>query len=374
MRMRYKAPLFLLLVVLATLTWLGLREQGAPQKASEAVSVAVHAAPLPVAGTASPAGADERACIPAIPTRRGPRSREDAEAMELAEHRADEEREKEFASTRARLLDSSNPEHLAAAALMSEPDGRASPVMQSLRTGGGDPLLLWLAAQVCNKASRQDACPADDLAERLVAVDPLNSEAWMHAAVRRFKRGDEAGALVALQRAAASPESRIYWAETIAMLERALADAGNLPFTERARDAMGIAAANLPGYSDYTKMCTGRSQVDQAWARACLGYGELAERNGDTYMGESIARSMQVTALKLLNDPARLEAVLARQEQSRAGRDAVSNADMELMMSTPGRFAGYLNVLAQQGEAGAGRWSRAEAARLRADLPPCTSR
>jgi hypothetical protein len=375
MRMRYKAPLILLVVTLVTLTWRGLRDHGAPaEKLGEAVGAVASATLGPAANLAAPAGSDERACIPEISPLRAPRSREEAEAMQSAEQRADEEREKELASTRARLLESRNPEHLAAAALMSEPPARIPPVMQALRAGGDTPLFLWLAAQVCDKASKQDACPADELAERLVAIDPLNSEAWMHAAVRRFKRDDEAGALAAVQRAAASPESRIYWAETIAMIERAHAAAGNLPFTERASAAFGIAAANLPGYSGYTKMCTTRSQASQAWAQACLGYGELAERRGDTDMGASIARSMQVASLKHLNDPARLEALLARQDQARAERDAGTNADMELMMSTPERFAAYLNALAQQGELGARRWSRAEAARLRAELPPCAAR
>ena len=79
--------------------------------------------------------------------------------------------------------------------------------------------------------------------------------------------------------------------------------------------------------------------------------------------------------LKQLNDPERLAAVTMRQQQARAERDDARNvADMELMLSMPGFFADYLNVLSQQGEMAARRWTHTEAGRLRAVLAPCAPR
>jgi hypothetical protein len=47
-----------------------------------------------------------------------------------------------------------------------------------------------------------------------------------------------------------------------------------------------------------------------------MGYGELAERHSDTIRDEMVARSVQVSALKQLNDPAKLAAVTARRDQA----------------------------------------------------------
>ena len=137
----------------------------------------------------------------------------------------------------------------------------------------------------------------------------------------------------------------------------------------------GVAAANLPNYGEYSKMCSTQSNVSQSWAYACLAYGELAERRGDTDMGASIARSMQIAALKQMDDPSKLAAVTVRQEQARAGRSEVNiNTEVSgLLLSTPAFFADYLNALGQQGETAARHWARAEAERLRAELPACVN-
>jgi hypothetical protein len=299
-----------------------------------------------------------------------------AGARRASSEQAEQQRLTEAAAIRGRLLASSDPEHLAAAALIAtEPGDRAALITQALARGSSNPLLVWTAARICSGASGRDACPVDELSERLLAIDPQNSETWMLAAVQRLKRGDDAGALDALRCAGAAADSRIYWAETVALVERAYAVASDYPFTERALNAFGIGAANLPRYGDYSKMCTTQSKVSTAWASACLAYGEQAERQGDTVIGVSIARSMQIAALKQLEDPARLAAVLARQQQAQAAArgDPISIADEQLMLSTPGLLARYLDVLGQQGEAAAMRWKRTEAARLRAELPPCAA-
>jgi hypothetical protein len=118
-------------------------------------------------------------------------------------------------------------------------------------------------------------------------------------------------------------------------------------------------------------MCATRLEASRSWAQACLDHAELAERRGDSIIGESVARSMQVSALKGLGDQEKLAAVTARQEQARISRGEGSADDGELMLSSPGLFAEYLDVLSQKGESAALDWRRAAAARLRAELPPC---
>ena len=286
MSARLKAVIAVAVVALTIGGWLWLRERASPgEKPVEAVQSPTLPASDPAAQVAAPTAPDGRACIPAAPinSEAVPSSPEEAEAMRLAEERTDSERMLEHEDARSRLLASRDPEHLVAAALMViGPGDRVTPVKQALALGGNSTLVVWIAAGICAAAQDQKACPADELAERLIALDSQNSEAWMLAAVQRLKRADEAGALAAVQRAAAAPESRIYWAETIALVERAYAAASSIPFNERAAGAFGVAAATVLPYSEYMKMCTAQSKVSQAWAHACLGYGEQAERRGDT--------------------------------------------------------------------------------------------
>ncbi len=348
--------------------WLGLREPGAGAQPTEALPVPAPAEResnqiLPEADADVAAGTtvDGLACIPARSTESG---------------KSDATVQAETAAIRGRWLASTNPEHLVAAALLlRQPDDQVAPVKRALETGGDNLVIVWTAARICSAAKDQDACPAGKLAERLIAIDPLNSETWMFAAVQRLQRGDKAGALAAVQRAGSATESRIYWAETIALMERAFAAASDYGFVDRARAAIGVASANLPRYSDYTRMCTQQSQVSEAWAYACLSYGELAERRGDTIIGELIARSMQISALKRLGDQAKLAEVVARGDRAEAARrEAVGDRDADvLIFSTPDLFADFLNVLSQQGESAAQQWRHQEAARLRAELPACAA-
>jgi hypothetical protein len=369
MSVRLKALVAVPIVALAIWAWFGLRDRGSPAaQAVEGMRTPVPLAMEPAASSAALPTAEGLACIPSPASRRAAR-RASAEQQQ----QEDLTQAAELATTRGRLGISADPEHLAAAALLATAPGeRAALITQALATSGNNPVVLWIAVRICSRGPGREACPVDDLSDRLLAIEPQNSESWMLAAVRRLGRGDDAGALYAVQRAGAAAESHTYWAEMIELLERAYAASTDYPFTKRVASAIGIAAANLPSYGDYSKMCATRSRASPVWAHACLAYGERAEQRGDTAMGESIGRSMQVVALKELDDPTRLAAVTERREQADAAR-LEAGKDSPLVISTPGLLAGYLDVLAQQGETAALRWSRTEAAQLRAKLPPCAA-
>lgn len=366
MRTRFKALLVLPILALAIWAWLGLRRPADPAtQPAEVTHAPTSTAVQPAASTAALPAGEELECIPPAGRRvrrSSPEEREQDEAAEATER----------ATLRGRLHATGNPEYLAAAALLARESvsDRTGLITQALATGGNNPLILWTAVPMCSGAAGKELCPVDELSDRLIALEPQNSETWMLAAVRRLRRGDEAGALDAVQRAGAAAESRIYWAETIALMERAYAASTDYPFGKRVEAAIGVAGATPTMHGDYSRMCATKSRESPAWAQACLAYGERAEQRGDTVLGESIARGMQITALKQLNDPARLAAVSARQEQSQAEL-LEAGKESPLVISTPALLAGYLDVLARQGETAALRWSRIEAAQLRANLPPC---
>lgn len=61
--------------------------------------------------------------------------------------------------------------------------------------------LAWLRAQTCQPSA---GCEPDEAVAELVAADPDNAAAWLHAAAQARKRGDEAAMWEAMHRAARS--------------------------------------------------------------------------------------------------------------------------------------------------------------------------
>jgi hypothetical protein len=266
------------------------------------------------------------------------------------------------AEARDRLLVSLDYEHLAAAALLSaHPSDRVAAITRALARGRHDPTVVWLAALICNAAVESDACPAQQWESLLLALDDQNSEAWIQAASSRFERGEIRAALDALRRAASSPETRTYWPETVELVERALAAAGGYSFSARAELAFGVAAAHQPDYAAYARVCRAQS-ADAEWTEACRAYGELAERQGKTELGQAVARGMQIAALEALGDERARDEVAARQRQARETRDR--RRAEAFLAGSPRHFTAYLATLRERGETAAFAEADAAAARL----------
>jgi hypothetical protein len=201
------------------------------------------------------------------------------------------------------LLVSRDAEHLAAAAMMTRnPRDRVADITRAMAAGSQNAAIVWLAVQICGAANGVVPCPEREWEERLLRLDGENSEAWIHVAARRLGRGESVAAFDAIQRAAAAAETNVYWPETVELVERGLEAAGGYSFSARASTAFGVAAANQPAYKSHVDMCKARSEVDRAWADACLRYGQVAEQRRKTVLGQTSARTLQIAVLEAIGD------------------------------------------------------------------------
>ena len=259
----------------------------------------------------------------------------------------------------ARLDDSRDPEHLHVAALLAQdPAKKVALISRALDADPGNPLHLWGAVQICMAASadqneNRTDCPLGAWQARLIEVDGENREAWAYAAVNRFAAGDEAGALDAMRRAAASAESRVYWTETIEMLERGLAAGTDWPFMMRASGAFTVAGRSLINELRPLGLCRDQSEVSKNWAHACLAYGERNELEARIHTVHSWALAIQQYALTALGDEERLAELHERWQQLRQNRrdtfDAIGGRDVAAA-ANPTLFARYLQLVRERGE------------------------
>lgn len=278
------------------------------------------------------------------------------------------------AGARELLLVSRDAEHLAAAALLSRnARERVDDITRALATGRQNAVIAWTAVQICAAAGDAVPCPAQEWEEQLLKLDGQNSEVWIQVAARRLDRGDARGALDAVQRAAAAPASNAYWPDTVELLERGLAAAGGYSFPERAAIAFAVAAANQPDYAGYLSFCKAQSQVNRAWADACLHYGEVAEVQRKTVLGQTSARTLQIAVLEVVADEESVAEVRARGRQTFVTTDERRRADA-LIVSGPRPFARYLAKLRESGESAAIAFMLEEAASLSAPPPTAECR
>jgi hypothetical protein len=116
-------------------------------------------------------------------------------------------------------------------------------------------------------------------------------------------------------------------------------------------------------------MCKARSEVDRAWADACLRYGQVAEQRRKTVLGQTSARTLQIAVLEAIGDEEAVARVRTRV------REGVTTADRRrvdaLIVSGPRPFARYLAKLRESGELAAVAYMLDEVASLVTPLPTC---
>lgn len=248
-----------------------------------------------------------------------------------------------------------SPEHLHLAALLeTDPAIRFRLLDRAISAHSDDPFLLWGAMQLCSAADEPGACPLQDWEQRLIAVDGQNSESWVRIAANRTAQGNYDTALDAMRHASTAAETRVYWPETIEMIERGVAAASDFGFPERALLALNVATSNLPRYGDYTTMCRDHSKQSVDWAYACIAYGELVENQGKTEVGVAIARSIQQNALEALGESDKAFAVAerleARRQERTNGANLYNQVTERLFLSNPAFFYSYLDTVKAIGE------------------------
>jgi hypothetical protein len=273
-----------------------------------------------------------------------------------------------------RLSASASAEHLHLAALLeNEPALRIELLDRAISDNRDDAFLLWDAVQICSEIDEPTTCPLRNWERRLIAVDGQNSESWVRVAANRYAAGEYDTALDAMRYASTAAESRAYWTETIEMIDRGFAAGSDYAFPERAGMAVGVAAAKLPRYGDYVKMCKEQSAKNVDWAYACMAYGELVEYQGKTGMGIAIARIIQKLALEALGElekAAEVEQRLQTHRQETVESIGDYNAVIErLIFSNPTFFYSYLAAVRSQGELEARLYLAEEIERLLEQQP-----
>jgi hypothetical protein len=283
-------------------------------------------------------------------------------ALDVEQSQADYEIQ--MRAVQQRLLVSDDPEHLLTAALL-EGDIRNQVRMTGrlFATSSDDVLIVWHSLQICSDvAPPTPACPTEKLEQHLLSLDADNSEVWAKVAANRHSRGEQDKALKALRKAAGATTSRVHWVDTIELVQRAVAFAGDFSFAASVQYGFGIAGSNLPTYGPIVGMCSTSSSISDEWARACLAYGELLEGQAETAIGVAVGLDIQSLALTALNDAVRLTEIkgrsaLALEEKRSNALDpaviAMGSAGEAMLMLSPTAFASYLADIRQHGEVGA---------------------
>jgi hypothetical protein len=294
----------------------------------------------------------------------------------------DEERLRAEMSTLQRnLADSRDPQLFLAALLLDPPEARASndrSANTTLRDLGvraassNSPLLAWNALRICVDA--KELCSFSNLEQKLLDADRQNAEAWALVAMLRYRRGDVAGALAAMQGAARAPTSTWYWTETVAALDRALTAGTAIPYPTRLATAFGSAAGNLP--QQPSQMCQAESANSRAWAEACLAFGTLRTEHNETELARGVAYSIRKQALQAVGDSAgaaevAAESVLFAAERDAGGTEATGSMGelrQALIETDPTRLRAFLGDIHAFGENEGFRTF------LRRELPPLLER
>lgn len=274
--------------------------------------------------------------------------------------RSDDEMLADLRGLQRRLAASPDAETFLAAMLLYSPERRALEdpaarrMLAELGTRAGEsraPLLAWHALRACVEADQ--SCPYAHLVQGLVEADRQNAEAWALLALFKYRRGDLAGALAAMQGAALAPASTWYWAESNNVIERALAAGTAMSHAERMDHAFGSTAAALPPVAVYT-MCRTESARGRAWAEACLDFGTLRARS-DTTAARGMAYAIREQALLALGDTERAaevagEYALFDAERIGGNLAPVGNLPMVLIQADPAQVRAYLDAMQQYGE------------------------
>lgn len=271
----------------------------------------------------------------------------------------------ELESLPRRLLLSPDPDLFTAGLVLDRPEARVrqDPSVQAtlvdlgLRADASDsPLLEWHALRICVEADAY--CPFAHLEQSLLESLSTNAEAWALAATLRYRRGDVAGALAAMQSAARAPTSTWYWTETSAAIARAFAEQTSIPYGDGAAGATGAATSGLPSDSGVRQMCEAQAATSRDWARACFELGSLRGRHNETMLGQGGSYALRRQMLEALGDTEGVAALA--EEHALFSAERLTGRDVEMATSSsvrnallaadPERLDAYLNLVREHGE------------------------
>jgi hypothetical protein len=287
----------------------------------------------------------------------------------------------EWDNMKSRLAASPDPESFLTAFLMNRTEARVADDSSAqarlldlgLRAADSDsPLLAWHALRACVEA--EEYCPFPHLEQSLLEADQDNADAWALVATLRYRRGDVAGALDAMQDAARASTSTWYSTETMGMIERSLAEQTSLQNLSRVAIASTYGMA-FPADSSQL-MCRVESASSGAWGEACLAFGKLRGEHNESDLARLVGyriREQTLTALGDLEGAAKVAEENALYVAGRivGGRElsgSIYSIQTSLLATNPDRWPAYLRAFREFGEAEGTRVF------LRAELPPLLER
>ena len=197
-----------------------------------------------------------------------------------------------------RLALSDDPDHRLAAVLMTHID-RHSPAEQVEAIAGilarhpDHALAFWNLVVMCGRALEHASCGDAALSARAERIDKENSEVWALIAVYRDRRGDDRGAVAAMQRAIGSASTTVYYAEHIQLFERAYAAASDYGQSQRLLQAIGEHAALPMQHGQVFHACKRLAGRDLLWRRMCFDHAQLLESRARAVGTEQFGLAMQ---------------------------------------------------------------------------------
>jgi len=263
------------------------------------------------------------------------------------------------------LLASAQPEYVLAGHLLIRPESPASvtappdksPWRELTRhaIASRSPLLAWHALREC--VTSQQPCLSESQEQSLLDIDRQNSESWALVAILRHRRGDESGALTAMQGAASSPTSTYYWTETLGLIEQALASHSPMSYRDRVLSVFGVGAAMaIPPLANISRICRKGAATTRDWGEACYTLGVLQGMKNETEIARMFSYNLREQTLQAMGDVDGAAAVL--EERAKATFD-MGSSDLKTSMwtmqsalieSDPARFQAYLAAVRRFGE------------------------
>lgn len=233
------------------------------------------------------------------------------------------------------LATSTTAEHKLAAAMLAYWDMNAAGALELLvearELDESNPMIAARMLQMCQIAQERCDLSLADLEIQSATTDRGNADAWARVATSRAGRSDHAGALDALQEAAAAPEFNEYHVDYILLFDRALAASAELSSAERLRVAYSYATMTPLTQNDMSGSCGEQASESGEWLNACLRWGERQELESKSTSGRLYGLVLQQMMYRLSGDAREEESAKARQkevaEKSQKQIEAVSAVD-----------------------------------------------
>ncbi len=252
------------------------------------------------------------------------------------------------------LETSASAEHLLVAALMiwsDEPDRALQLLGEAAYQDPRDPLIASQLLALCVEFGGQCSRPRFEIEQMLIVADRANGLAWVQVARSRLERSDEAGALNAMQEAAAAATYDAYFPEYVMMFDRGFSASADLPAYERLEAAFGFAAALPASTHPIIQDCQRLAQNSPEWLDACLRFGERQEHASRTLLGKALGLGLQSRMYELAGDKRReQETERRRQEFRNSFGDLAQKAAKADKLRDASLAHQYLDTFAASGE------------------------